>query len=80
MLEKTRCLEKLPAVIEVAKDQLSVDIFPKKPIPVDKEGYAVVMKIFNPNKAGMYQLNATAQSPGELPISSYIGSWNFTVE
>ena len=80
MLEKTKCLEKIPAVFEVSKDKTTkIEVFPNKPIPVDKNGYAVVMKIFNPSKAGMFQINALSQSPGDLPISRYIGSWNIDI-
>ncbi len=79
MLAKTKCTKKLPAIFEISKDQSFIEIFPKAPIPVDGT-YAIQMKIFNPNQAGMFQLNATAQSPGDLPISSYIGSWNIDIE
>ena len=54
MLERTKCEEKIPAVFEVNKNEhVSIEVFPNQPIPVDKEGYAVVMKIFNPSKAGI---------------------------
>ncbi|WP_320667222.1 DUF2808 domain-containing protein [Prochlorococcus sp. MIT 1307] len=80
MLEKTRCEEKIPAVFEVTKgEKTSIDVFPNQPIPVSKEGYAVVMKIFNPSKVGMFQVNALTQSPGDMPISRYIGSWNLDI-
>jgi len=80
MLERTRCKEKVPAVFEVNKGKkTSIEVFPNQPIPVDKEGYAVVMKIFNPSKAGMFQVNALSQSPGDMPISRYIGSWNLDI-
>ncbi len=78
MLSKTKCIEKIPAVFEVSKDQSSIEVFPNKPISVDGD-YAVVMKIFNPTKAGMFQLNAFAQSPGDVPISSYVGSWSIDI-
>ncbi len=80
MLEKTRCLETIPAVIEVNNGkEKTIEVFPNQPIPVDKNGYAVVMKIFNPNKAGMFQINAFAQSPGDMPVSRYVGSWNIDI-
>ena len=80
MLEKTRCTEKIPAVFEVnRKGKTTIEVFPNQPIPVDKDGYAVVMKIFNPTKAGMAQINAFSQSPGDMPISRYIGSWNVDI-
>ena len=83
MLERTRCTEQIPAVFEVSAgkkgEKTSINVFPNQPIPVDKQGYAVVMKIFNPSKAGMFQVNALSQSPGDMPISRYIGSWNLDI-
>ncbi len=80
MLERTRCKEEIPAVFEVKKDKkTTIEVFPNQPIPVDKEGYAVVMKVFNPSKVGMFQINALSQSPGDMPISRYIGSWNIDI-
>lgn len=78
MLARTKCTKKLPAVFEVSKDQTSIEIFPEQPIPTEGS-YAVVMKIFNPDQAGMYQLNAMAQPPGDIPISSYLGSWSIDI-
>ena len=53
MLDKTKCLEKVPAVFEVNKNEngTTIEMFPYQPIPVDKSGYAVVMKVFNPSKS-----------------------------
>ena len=79
MLTKTKCKEKLPAVFEVNKDQTRIDVFPNQPIPVD-DSYAVVMKIFNPNQTGMFQFNALAQAPGDIPMTGYIGSWLIDIE
>ena len=79
---RTRCLETVPAVIEVNNNQTSIEIFPERPIPLNKDSYAVVMKIYNPRKIGMFQFQALAQSqqPGELPKSEYLGTWNVSVE
>ena len=79
---RTRCLEKVPSVIEINDKQTSIEIFPKSPIPKNKENYAILMKIFNPRKPGMYQIQALSQSqqPGEIPISTYLGTWNITVQ
>lgn len=80
MLSRTKCIEKIPAVFEVAKGQSSIEVFPDQPIPADDQAYAVVMKIFNPDKAGMFQLNALAQAPGDMPVSTYLGSWNISID
>ena len=77
---RTRCIEEIPAIIEIDKAMKNIEIFPKNPIPSDKNDYAVVLKMFNPRKSGMYQINAFSQSPGELPISLYIGSYIIYIE
>ena len=79
---RTSCIENIPSVIEVSDKQTYIEIFPKKPIPLNKDSYAVVMKIFNPRKTGMFQFQAMAQSqqPGEIPISTYLGTWNISVQ
>ncbi len=80
MTERTRCIKNLPAVFEVNEGGKSIDVFPDKPIPSDKKSYAIVMKIFNPTTRAMFQLSAMAQSPGDLPISFYLGTWNIDIE
>ena len=77
---RTRCINTLPAIIEVKNKQTSIEIFPEKPIPLSKDSYAVVMKIFNPRKRGMFQFQALAQSPGDIPISTYLGTWNIDIQ
>ena len=79
---RTSCLENVPSVIEVNEKQTIIEIFPKGPIPLNKDSYAIVMKIFNPRKTGMFQYQALAQSqqPGEIPISTYLGTWNISVQ
>ena len=77
---RTRCLENIPSVIEVNDKQTIIEIFPEKPIPYDKDNYAVVLKIFNPRKRGMFQLRAFSQKSGEIPISTYLGTWNIDVQ
>ncbi len=80
MLEKTKCIEDIPAVFEVDAKQTSIDVFPERPIPADNTSFAVVMKIFNPGESGMYQFNALAQAPGDVPMAGYMGSWNIDID
>ena len=79
---RTNCLENVPSVIQIKNNQTSIEIFPEKPIPLNKDNYAVVMKVFNPRKGGMFQFQALSQSqqPGEIPISTYLGTWNVSVQ
>ena len=73
MTSKTRCLETIPATVEVAPDGTAIEIFPDRPVPTGTT-IGVYMQIFNPS-AGMYQFNALGQAPGAVPISGYLGSW-----
>ena len=79
---RTNCLENVPSVIQIKNNQTSIEIFPERPIPLNKDNYAVVMKVFNPRKGGMFQFQALSQSqqPGEIPISTYLGTWNISVQ
>ena len=79
---KTSCIENVPSIIKINKNQTSIEIFPESPIPRNKDNYAVVMKIFNPRKEGMFQFQALSQSQQseQIPISTYLGTWNITVQ
>ncbi len=77
---RTRCVENVPSDIRINKDQTLINISPEKPIPLNKDSYAVVMKIFNPRKRGMFQFQAFSQNVGEIDISTYLGTWNIDVQ
>jgi len=77
---RTRCLENVPSEIRINENQTSIDITPERAIPLNKDSYAVVMKIFNPRKRGMFQFQAFSQSVGEIDISTYLGTWNIDVQ
>jgi len=79
MLSRSKCVEKIPAAIEVNDAKTAIEVFPETPLPSDDETYAVVMNIFNPNNAGMFQFNALAQAPGDVPVSGYLGSWSIDI-
>jgi len=77
---RTRCLENIPSLIKINDKQTSIEIVPEKPIPLNKDNYALVMKIFNPRKRGMFQFRALSQNADEIPISTYLGTWNIDVQ
>jgi len=79
MLARTRCEKQIPAVVEVSKDGTAIEIFPDSPVPVGKT-IGVYLNLFNPFNAGMYQFNALAQAPGDVPISGYLGSWLIQID
>ena len=79
---RTRCLENIPADIEINTNESSLrtlNIYPYKPIPVNKESYAVVMQINNPKKSGLYQFHSYGQPKGKS-VSSYLGSWTIVID
>lgn len=79
MLARTRCEETIPATIELSETGRALEIFPDTPVP-DTETIGVFMRLFNPFNAGMFQFNALAQAPGDVPISGYIGSWVIQID
>jgi hypothetical protein len=79
MLARTRCEKQIPAVVEVSQDRTAIEIFPETPVPVGKT-IGIYLNIFNPFNAGMYQFNALAQAPGDIPISGYLGSWLIQID
>ncbi len=79
---RTKCLEDIPADIEINTNESgmrSIDIYPYSPIPSNKDSYAVVLKVFNPKKSGLYQFHSYGQPKGKS-FSSYLGSWTIVID
>ena len=79
---RTKCLEDIPADFEIKTDESglrSLDIYPYSPIPSNKESYAIVFKIFNPTKSGLYQFHSFGQPKGKS-FASYLGSWTIVID
>ena len=79
---RTKCLEDIPADFEIKTDEASLrslNIYPYSPIPRNKESYAVVFKVFNPKKSGLYQFHSYGQPKGQS-VSSYLGSWTIVID
>jgi hypothetical protein len=79
---RTKCLEDIPADIEIKTDESglrSLDIYPYNPIPSNKESFAIVLKVFNPRKSGLYQFHTYGQPKGKS-FSSYLGSATIVID
>ena len=80
---RTKCLEDIPADIEINTDESSLrslNIYPYSPILSDKENYAIVLKkVINPNRSGLYQFHSYGQPKGKS-VSSYLGSWTIVID
>ena len=79
---RTKCLENISADIEINTDESSLrslNIYPYSPIPINKDSYAIVLKVFNPTRSGLYQFHSYGQPKGES-VSSYLGSWTIVID
>ena len=79
---RTKCLEDIPADFEIKTEESglrSLDIYPYSPIPSSKESYAIVFKIFNPKKSGLYQFHSYGQPKGKS-FTSYLGSSTIVID
>ena len=80
---RTKCLQDIPADIEINTDESSLrslNIYPYSPITSDKESYAIVLKkVINPKRSGLYQVHSYGQPKGKS-VSSYLGSWTIVID
>ena len=79
---RTKCLEDIPADIEINREESgvrSINIYPYSPVPSNKESYAILLKVSNPKRSGLYQFHAYGQSKGKS-VSSYLGSSTIVID
>ena len=79
---RTKCLENIPADIEINTDESSlrrIIIYPYSPVPTSKDSYAIVLKTFNPKRSGLYQFHSYGQPTGKT-ASNYLGSWTIVID
>ena len=77
---KTKCIENIPSDVEINKEDKKVEIYPISPVPSNKESYAVVFKVINPHRSGLYQFHSFGKSSGPIPVASYLGSWTIKID
>ena len=80
--DRTKCLEDIPADIEINTDESSlrtINIYPYRPIPNNKDSYAIVLKVNNPKKSCLFQFHSYGQFKGNS-VSSYLGSWTIVID
>ena len=79
---RTKCLENIPADIEIKNDESSLRrliIYPYSPLPSSKDSYAIVLKTFNPRRSGLFQFHSYGQPTGKTS-SNYLGSWTIVID
>ena len=80
--DRTKCLEDIPADLEINTEESglrSLNIYPYKPIPSNKDSYAIVLKVINPRRTGLYQFHSYGQYKGQS-VSTYLGSWTIGID
>ena len=80
--DRTKCIEDIPADFEINTEESglrSLNIYPYSPIPSNKDSYAIVLKVFNPNKTGLFQFHSYGQYKGKS-VSTYLGSWTIGID
>ena len=57
------------------QDNRAIEIYPKTPIPAATRLEIVLSHVENPDRLGTHYFNLSVQSPGDLPLTRYIGTW-----
>jgi hypothetical protein len=79
MMSRTVCDKTIPATVEVSPNGKVIEVFPETPVP-DNSTIGLFFTTINPFNAGMYQFNALIQPPGDIPVSTYVGSWLIQID
>jgi Protein of unknown function (DUF2808) len=56
------------------RDNRAIEIYPKEPIPAATRLEIVLSRVSNPTRVGTHYFNISVQSPGDLPLTRYIGT------
>ncbi len=62
------------------KDNRVLEIYPTEAIPAGTGVEIVLSNIKNPAYGGMFYFNCSTQSPGDVPLSRYVGTWIVSVQ
>lgn len=65
--------------VALDEENRSIEIYPKEPIPADKRVEVVLSNVYNPTQIGTHYFNASIQSPGDLPLTRYVGTWIISI-
>ncbi len=69
--------ESVPIELPVMWDRENhlLEIYPIEPIPAGYKVEVVLHDVQNPRFGGMYYFNCRIQSPGDVPLLRYLGTW-----
>ncbi|PZD72293.1 hypothetical protein C1752_03880 [Acaryochloris thomasi RCC1774] len=63
------------ATVEYDEDNRVLELVPESPVPAGTRSEVVISNMKNPRSGGTYFINARITSPGDVPLSKYIGTW-----
>ena len=64
---------------KVARSNPAILLTHKFKNPSNKNSYAIVLKVFNPKRSGLYQFHSYGQPKGKS-FSNYLGSWTIVID
>lgn len=61
------------------KENHALEIFPQDAIPAGNRVEVILSNVKNPSNSGVYYFNCSIQSPGDVPLSRYLGTWIISI-
>jgi hypothetical protein len=61
------------------QDNRVIDIYPKDPVPANTRVEIVLSGVNNPDRVGTHYFNALVRSPGDVPMTRYVGTWILSI-
>jgi hypothetical protein len=74
---KTKTIE--VSSVKLDPDNRLIEIVPKDPIPSGVPVEVVLAGVQNPRSGGMYYFNGYINSPGDVPLRRYVGTWVMSI-
>jgi hypothetical protein len=56
-----------------------IEIYPQEAVPAGSNVELVFSNVKNPAFGGIYYFNCSIQSPGDVPLSRYLGTWLLSI-
>ncbi|NJM72816.1 MAG: DUF2808 domain-containing protein [Scytonema sp. RU_4_4] len=61
------------------KENHVIEIYPQEAVPAGSSVELVFSNVKNPASGGMFYFNCSIQSPGDVPLARYIGTWIISI-
>ncbi len=61
------------------KENRVVEIYPQEPVPAGSDVELIFSNVKNPAFGGMFYWNCSIQTPGDVPLARYLGTWILSI-